>query len=210
VVGVATYLPALATDAEVVIRAVFLYSGLKIQSTTGVEIWGIQIFYPETLDLSPGWRFALHQLAQDYYRFNAVICAAPIILVAWCRRRQTSGLEIAGTIAACYAILYGLTNFWAFQYLAWSLPFWLVAGWRFGLSASLVSTLYVYALYAWLCQSPWLLGKWDFIGHPHWPGSILLLRNTATLFFFVTAWYTIIRALADEVRHWRRRSGDTI
>jgi len=207
-VGITTYLPALAADADVVIRAVFLYSGLKIQSTTGVEIWGIQIFYPDASRLSPDWRFAFHQLVQDYYRFNAIICAALIALVAWCRRRGTSGLEIAGTVAASYTILYGLTNFWAFQYMAWSLPFWLVAGRRFALPAWLVSTAYIYILYAWLCQSPLLLGKWDFIGQPDWPQSILLLRNTATLFFFAAAWYTIIRAVAGEVRHWRRRSDD--
>lgn len=204
-VGIATYLPALTADAEAVIRAVFLYSGLKIQSTTGVEIWGIQIFYPEAANLSADWRFAFHQLARDYDRFNTVICVAPIVGVAWCRRRQTNGPEIAATLAACYAILYGLTNFWAFQYLAWSLPFWVVAGLRFGFSASLVSTAYIYVLYAWLCGDPFLMGVWDFTGHPHWPRSILLLRDAATLFFFATAWYTIIRALAGEARSWRRR-----
>ena len=206
VVGFIGYAPALAAEAEVVIRAVFLYSGLRIQTTAGIPIWGIQILQPAVTDLSRDWGFAFHQFLLDYYRFNTAVCAAAIVLVAWCRRRATGGIEIAGNIAACYAVLYGLTSFWAFQYLAWSLPFWLVAGWRFGLAASLVSTAYIYVLYAWLCSSPFLLGEWDFMGQPHWPQAILLLRDAAALFFFATAWYTILRAVAGEARRWRRAS----
>jgi hypothetical protein len=206
VVGFTGYAPALAAEAEVVIRAVFLYSGLRIQTTAGIPIWGIQILQPAVTDLSRDWGLAFHQFLLDYYRFNTVVCAAAIVLVAWCRRRAMGGIEIAGNIAACYAVLYGLTSFWAFQYLAWSLPFWLVAGWRFGLAASLVSTTYIYVLYAWLCSSPFLLGEWDFMGQPHWPQAILLLRDAAALFFFATAWYTILRAVASEARRWRRAS----
>ena len=105
---------------------------------------------------------------------------------------------------ASYAIFHGLTNFWAFQYLAWALPLWLVSGWRFALPMSVVTTAYVYALYVWLCDS-WLLdGPWDWYGNPHWPLGILLLRNAAILFFLSTALLLILRDLGGELRRLLR------
>ena len=203
-VGIASYLPALWKDAEIVIRSVFLYPGLQIQSTAGVRVWGIQVFYPDVASLPEAWRDGFRSLVRNIYRANTLICIVPIALVAWARRGRREPLEIAGNVGASYAIFHGLTNFWAFQYLAWALPLWLVSGWRFGLPASLVTTAYVYALYVWLCDS-WLLDEpWDWYGNPHWPLGILLLRNAAILFFLSTALLLILRDLGGELRRLLR------
>jgi len=198
--GIASYLPSLLQDAEIVVRSVFFYPGLQIQSTAGVRVWGTQVFYPNPDDLPAGWRDAFDALVRGVYRSNTLICVTAISAVAWARRERRQTLEIAGNVGATYAIFHGLTNFWAFQYLAWALPLWLVSGWRFGLPASLVTTAYVYTLYVWLCDS-WLLdGRWEWYGNPHWPFAILMLRDAAVLFFFATACLLIVRDFGGEIR----------
>ena len=72
----------------------------------------------------------------------------------------------------------------------------LFAGWRFALPAWLVTTAYIYVLYAWLCGSWLLLSPWDFFGHPRWPPAVLLTRNAAILFFFASACFLIAREIA--------------
>jgi hypothetical protein len=205
ITGIASYLPALLQDAEVVIRSVFLYPGLQIQSTAGVRVWGTQVFYPDAENLPLAWQELYRNLVGGIYRANTLICVSAISLVAWARRNRRQPLEIAGNVGATYAIFHGLTNFWAFQYLAWALPLWLVSSWRFALPASLVTTAYVYVLYAWLCGSWILSGAWDWYGSPHWPPAILVLRDAAILFFFATAWLLILRDLGGELRRLHRR-----
>ncbi len=195
VVGVASYVPALLEDAEVVIRSVFLYPGLQIQSTAGVRVWGMQVFYPDPSTLPESWRAPFDALVRWIYRLNTAICVVPIVLVAWARRDRRGDLEIAGNLGASFAIFHGLTNFWAFQYLAWALPLWLVAGWRFAVPTWLVTTTYIYVLYAWLCGSWLLLSPWDFFGHPRWPPAVLLTRNVAITFFFASACFLIAREI---------------
>ena len=62
----------------------------------------------------------------------------------------------------------------------------------------LLASAYIYFLYAYLCGNPWLLGFWDFNGHPQWPMSIIAIRNLAyLLFFFGAIWFvasSIVRA----------------
>jgi hypothetical protein len=205
VTGIASYLPALLQDAEIVIRSVFLYPGLQIQSTAGVRVWGSQVFYPEAESLPVAWREGFRGLVRGIYRWNTLICVAAIALVAWARRERRQPLEIAGNVGASYVIFHGLTNFWAFQYLAWAIPLWLVSGWRFALPAALVTNVYVYVLYVWLCES-WLFdGRWEWYGKPHWPPAILTLRNAAVLFFFATAWLLIVRDFGGALRRLLRR-----
>jgi hypothetical protein len=205
ITGIASYLPALLQDAEVVIRSVFLYPGLQIQSTAGVRVWGTQVFYPDAENLPLAWQELYRSLVRGIYRANTLICVSAISLVAWARRNRRQPLEIAGNVGATYVIFHGLTNFWAFQYLAWALPLWLVSSWRFALPVSLVTTAYVCALYAWLCGSWILAGTWDWYGSPHWPPAILVLRDAAILFFFATAWLLILRDLGGELRRLGRR-----
>jgi len=71
--------------------------------------------------------------------------------------------------------------------------FW--ARWFFISAIALVSA-YIYFLYAYLCGNPWLLGLWDFDGHPYWPLPIIALRNAAYLFFCAGAiWFVILSTI---------------
>ncbi|MEE2673880.1 MAG: hypothetical protein VX466_08800 [Myxococcota bacterium] len=196
-VGIATYLPALVQDAAVVIDSVFLYPGLQIQTPAGIRIWGTQLFFPDVPGFEP--------FARAIYRANTWICLLPVGFLAWARRAQRSPLEIAGNVGAAYAVFHGLTNFWAFQYLAWALPLWLVAGRRFTIPAMLVTTAYVVGLYVWLCDSWILAGTWDWMGRPHWPQWLLWLRDGCVLFFFGSALFLIVR---DGRRAWLRDEPD--
>jgi hypothetical protein len=63
---------------------------------------------------------------------------------------------------------------------------------------------YVYAVYAFVCESPLLLGAWDFNGHPLWPWYLELMRDCAVLFFAAASLVFLWRATRDE---WRSRSG---
>jgi hypothetical protein len=107
------------------------------------------------------------------------------------------------TIAAAYTILYGFSNSWAFQYFAWSIPFWFFARKWFLVSASVLAGGYIYSLYWLLCGNPWLLGNWDFIGHPYWPEIVIVFRNLAFLFFFISACIYLGNAIYEQV--FRRR-----
>ena len=185
VVGIASYLPALAQDASAVVDSVFLYPGLQIQTPAGIRVWGNQLFFPEADSFRP--------VAHAIYRANTWICVAPVAFLAWARRAQRSPLEIAGNVGAGYAVFYGLTNFWAFQYLAWALPLWVAAGRRFTLPALLVTNAYVIGLYVWLCDSWILAGTWDWMGRPWWPEWILWLRDACVLFFLVSALFLLVR-----------------
>ena len=108
------------------------------------------------------------------------------------------------SLVAIYAIFHGLTNFWSFQYLAWALPLWLVAGGRFALPAAVVATAYVWGLYGWLCGDPFLIGPWDWMGKPHWPAAILTLRDIAVAFFFASAVWLVARDGVGALLAWRR------
>jgi hypothetical protein len=205
-VALAGHLPALWLDPRAVFEAVFLYPGLRIQTTHGGQIWGLQIFYPKLADLPPAWRDPFRTFVLGYYRFNTAVSLAPILLFAWARRGRNGVEALAVSVAGSFAILYGLSNLWSFQYLAWSLPFWMLCPRAFAIAAHLTATLYVYGLYAWLCGTPLLVGKWDFIAKPDWPWPILAARDVAYLFFFGAALYFIAQALKIEVARWRGRS----
>jgi hypothetical protein len=127
------------------------------------------------------------------YLSNTWICLLPIGFLAWARRESRSPLEIAGNVGASYVVFHGLTNFWAWQYLAWALPLWLVAGRRFALPSLVATTAYVYGLDVWLTGSFLLNGSWDFIGKAHWPEWLLVVRNGTCLFFFASALFLIAR-----------------
>jgi uncharacterized membrane protein len=185
VVASASYLPALLQDPAVVIDSVFFYPGLQIQTPAGIRIWGSQLFFPDTPEFEP--------IARAIYRANTWICVLPVAFLAWARRERRGPIEIAGNVGAGYAVFYGLTNFWAFQYLAWALPLWLVAGRRFTIPALLVSTGYVLGLYIWLCDSWILAGSWDWMGRPRWPQWILWLRDGCVLFFLGSALFLLVR-----------------
>ena len=203
VVGIASYVPALLQDAAVVIESVFLYPGLQIRTPAGVQVWGPQLFYPDAASLPEGLRDGFERAVRSVYLWNTAIVLAGIGIVAWARRHDRGALAIAGNVGASYAVFHGLTNFWAWQYLAWALPLWVVAGGRFAWPAAIVTTAYVYGLNLWLTDSVVLAGSWDFLGKPRWPAPITWARDVAYAFFLVTAVYTIarsVRRIGSELR----------
>jgi len=199
-VAALSYAPALATDGGALIERVFRYGGLKVHTMSGTYVWGVQNFYPDAAQLPETWRAPFRHFVRGYDEHRTLIALVPITLVAWARRDRREVREVATTIAYGHAILFGLTNYWTFQYFAWSVPLWFLCGWRISLAVNLVATAYVYGLYTWLCGSPWLLGEWNFLGKPDWPASLIALRDTATLFFFALALGLIGRAIFDLVR----------
>jgi hypothetical protein len=50
-----------------------------------------------------------------------------------------------------------------------------------------------------------LLGKWDFVGHPHWPDIVIEFRDLAMLFFAVSACWFVISAAAEQIKPWLLR-----
>jgi hypothetical protein len=197
------YLPWLWLDAETVIRSVFLYPGLRIQTTAGMPIWGLERFLPDWRTISPEWRADYRSLLVGWLRANTLVCVVPIVALAIVRRRRHDAVVIASGVAGTFAILYGLSNLWSFQYLAWSMPFWIALGWRWFAAATLLTTTYVYGLYAWLCGSWLLVGEWAFIAQPDWPLAIRLARDACVLFFAGTALQQIIAASREERARWR-------
>jgi len=206
-VALAGYAPWLLQDADAVIRSVFLYKGLMIQTAVGTPIWGLQVFYPDPSELSPAAFDFFRRFRAGYYQWNTLIALGPVVLYALLRNRPRTIETILAGIAGSYFIFYGLTNFWAFQYLAWSLPFWAILGFRIGALAQSLTFLYIYGLYAWLCGSPLLLGSWDFIGKSDWPLSLRALRDANVLFFFAAALYLLGGAGHEAWTRWRGKRG---
>lgn len=192
------FAPALLSNARAVIEAVFLYPGLRIHTSSGITIWGLSNLYPDVESLPPALRLEFLDFIQATADYNTLICIVPIVAFAWLRRNERGGVAVATSLAGSYALFYGLTSFWAFQYLAWSIPFWLLSTGWFAACASLVATVYVYGAYAWLCGDAFLLGTWDFIGKPDWPSWLIAARNTANLFFLAAGLHFLIRSLGAE------------
>lgn len=199
-ITLAGWSPALVVDPSAVIRAVLLYPGLVLQTRTGIPVWGVAFLLPDASSLPFSVRSGYRDAIEALIRWNTWICVVPIVLVAWWRRHERDAPSLARNVGASFAILYGLSHAWAFQYLAWSIPFWLCFPWRIALAASLLSTAYVYGLYAWLTASPFLLGTWDFAGRPDWPYAVRLARDAANLFFFGAALYWIYASLRPPLR----------
>ena len=193
-VGAGPYIPVLLREPAAMIESVLLHGGRIVQTTGGVRVWGISNLY----ELLPG-QLPLEVLSL-HKRWNTPICVLPVVLYGWMRRRHADVRGLGTTLALSYAIFHGLTLYWSFQYFAWALPLWLLAGPAFALAASAFAGGYIYALYAFVCGSPLLLGAWDFMGHPDWPLGLRLLRDAATLFFFATGIGALVAAVREEGR----------
>jgi hypothetical protein len=131
------------------------------------------------------------------------MCVLPVLLVSFFRRRFDDFVGMSRTVNAVYTIFYGFTNYWSFQYLAWSLPFWLTSRKVFAVTGSVLAGSYIYGLYWLLCGNPALLGEWDFAAHFYWPVSILLLRDLTVLFFFVAAWIFLVTSILQGFTRWK-------
>ena len=195
VVGVLTFLPWLLQEPVLLVERIAGYGGSPVVTPRGVAIWGLA----HTLRLPSGAVQALEAL-------NPLVVWLPILLLSWLRRaggaEPLAAPALGATVCGCFLLLYGLSSFWAWQYLAWSTPFWLFLGWRFAAAATLWISAYVYGVYALFTGSAVLQGRWDFVGHGPWPALLTLLRDGAVLLCLAAGLYLLVQA----ARAARRRS----
>ncbi|MBW2267939.1 MAG: DUF2029 domain-containing protein [Deltaproteobacteria bacterium] len=194
IVGSVTYLPALLVDPVLVFQRIVGYPGTGVVTPGGIAVWGIA----HTL------RLADTAFAAGLEAANTAVCFLPLLAYAWWRRGRLEPCELAASVAGCFLILYGFTSFWAWQYLAWSIPFLLCRGRGFAIVSSVVLGSYVYGAYAFFTGSPWLQGRWDFASHSAWPPVLALLRDASVLLCFGAACGSLLWAGRDEWRRWRR------
>jgi hypothetical protein len=187
VTALSTYLPALIQDYKVVYTNVFGYRGLILQTATGVPLWGPSVLLFSTVAPIQAWPEKYLGPALFFLEHSSSIAIAAILLLCWLRRNRASPQEVCATIGMAYAILFGFSDYWAFQYFAWALPFWFFLRWWFSIPAVSLTSVYLYALHWTFCGNGWLLGKWDFLGHPNLPLLVLIIRNLAVSFFLVSA-----------------------
>jgi hypothetical protein len=196
--ALSTYLPAFFQDYKVVWTNVFGYRGLILQTSTGVPLWGPSVLLFSTIAPIQVWsekvlRAALFLLEQSWY-----IAIAAMFILMWLRRNRCSPTEVCTTIAMAYVILLGFSDYWAFQYFAWSLPFWFFLPWRFSIPAVSLTSAYLYALHSLFCGNALLLGGWDFAAHPTLSLPVLCLRDLAVAFFLVSAFIFLITAMRPQ------------
>ncbi|MEP7015951.1 MAG: hypothetical protein ABI925_10965 [Verrucomicrobiota bacterium] len=193
--AIASYVPALILDAPVVIASVFGYHGGQLHTTGYVSIWGPKVLLFSFIASPEKWPESLHAPVLFFINHSWQLALILAFLLVWMRRDRRSVPEICATIGMLYVVVYGFSDNWAFQYFAWSLPFWFFLSAWFFIPATALGTAYIYSLYWLLCDSPWLEGKWDFIGHPYWPPLVLWFRNFAVLFFFLSAGFFLVASL---------------
>jgi len=192
VVAFATYVPALLQDPAIIWKNVFGYRAEILHTTAGVPAWGPRVLLFSIITAPQNWPEAFRALILFFLANGWLIALALALLIAWLRRSSRTVPELCATIAGIYILVLTLSDGFSFQYFAWSLPLWFFLSAWFLIPAAVLTSAYVYALYWYLCGNPWLLGAWDFNGHPYWPSLIVGLRNAAYLFFFTAAvWFAI-------------------
>jgi len=184
-------LPEIAQDPALLYQRIVAYPGTGVVTPSGVAVWGI--WHALGLAGTP--------LAEAARAHNTAVCFAPIVLLAWLRRGRRDPAALGTTLCASFALLYGTTSFFAFQYLAWSLPFWFFVDARIAAAATLLLAAYVYGVYALFTGSPFLLGRWDFVGHAPWPPVLTWLRDASIAACFLVGWGTLARTA---LRPWQR------
>ncbi len=186
VAAILPYLPALFADAQIVTANVFGYHGRQLYTTGYIPVWGTKVLLFSFIAPPERWPEQFHTPVLFFINHSWQLALILALLLTWLRRSCRSGPEVCATIGMLYVVIYGFSDSWAFQYVAWSLPFWFFLPSWFFLSAIALGTAYIYSLYWLVCGNAWLLGKWDFVGHPYWP-SLLWVRNVTVLFFFMSA-----------------------
>ena len=179
-VGALGALPELAQDPALLYRRIAAYPGTGVVTPRGVAVWGI--WYALRLGGTP--------LAEAARAWNPLLCIAPIAALAWLRRGRRDPRALGTTLCASYALLYATTSYFAFQYLAWSLPFWFFLDARVAAAATGLLAAYVWGVYALFTGSPVLIGRWDFVRHAPWPPLLGWLRDASVAACFLVGWGT--------------------
>ena len=198
-IAAATYVPAFAENPELLWNRIFGYRGMLIQTSADplIWIWGFKTWfvrlYGGNMMEWPVWAI--------WFRDNSHWVSLPLMFVfGFLRRRENDAHSLAVTAAGSYAIFYAFSETWTFQYFAWSMPFWFVAGRSFGWAANLFGGGYIYFLYAFLCQDWLLRPEWGFSLHAPWPLWLILLRDCAHTAF---AWFSLAFLARAVIVEWR-------
>jgi Glycosyltransferase family 87 len=187
---------------RVALEHVLMYHGyvMKMKGEPSVWLWGpknfVALVYGANSQRWPRWAW--------WWLHHSHAVALPLVLLfAFLRRRAKSAPAIATTIAGSYAIIYALVETWATQYLAWSTPFWMLAGWPFAVASNVFAGAYIYGYYAFRGQDWLLRPRWvRDLTSADWPAYLTVLRDLAVLVFLAFAVYWLARALFDELRAW--------
>jgi hypothetical protein len=199
IVGISTYLPTLFADPAIIYKNVFRYQGNIIVTTARTPTWGTLIFLMPFFDNLPlYWQIKLGKPLVFLMNNGVWPAIGLIVFLCWLRRSKRTIRGLGLSIAAAYTVLYGFSNNWSFQYFAWSVPFWFFAPPVFLFAATFLTGGYIYSLYWLLCGNPWLLGEWDFLGHPYWPRIIEMFRNGSLLFFIFGALVFLVAGIYSE------------
>jgi Predicted integral membrane protein len=193
VVALVTYLPALILDPAIIWKNVFGYRAQILHTTAGVPAWGPRVLFFSIIAAPQNWPVALRAPILFFLENSWLIALALALLITWFRREQRGPFQLCATVAMIYILVLALSDGFSFQYFAWSLPFWFFLPRWFFVPAIVLVSVYIYCLYAYLCANLWLLGFWDFNGHPNWPLSIIAVRNIAYLLFCACAIWIVIR-----------------
>jgi len=192
VVALASYLPGLLQDPAIVWNNVLGYRAQILHTTAGVPVWGPRVLLFSIIAPAQNWPKQFHGPILFFLANGWLFAVASVLLLAWLRRFKRSVPELCATIAGIYIVILALSDGFSFQYFAWSLPFWFFFPRWFFIPAILLVSGYIYFLYWFLCGNPWLIGNWNFTGHPYWPFLIVALRNAAYLLFCASAiWFVI-------------------
>ena len=200
VTAASSYIPAVLEDYKIVLTNVFGYRGLILQTANGIPLWGPSVLLFSTVAPIQAWPEKCLQPTLFVLERSWLIAIAAMVLLTWMRRTCASATEVCATIGMAYAVLFGFSDYWAFQYFAWALPFWFFLRWWFSVPAICLTSAYLYSLHQFFSGNPWLLGKWDFLGHPDLPLAILIIRDVAVAFFLVSAFLFVICAFRRESR----------
>jgi len=198
VAALVTYLPALVQDYKVVFTNVFGYRGLILQTAAGVPLWGPSVLLFSTVAPMQAWPEKYLRPVLFLLEHSWSIAIGAMLVLYWMRRNRTAPQELCATIGMAYAILFGFSDYWAFQYFAWGLPFWFFLRWWFAIPAVALTSAYLYSLHALFSGNVWLLGGWDFLAHPNLPWPILLIRDLAVGFFLLSACVFLIQPIWRE------------
>ena len=68
---------------------------------------------------------------------------------------------------------------------------------------SILASAYLYGLYAYLSGGLLLQGRWDFIGHPLWPATLVWLRDQSVLVFLGSGGSALFCATRNGLRNWK-------
>jgi len=201
VVALASYVAPLIQDPAIVWKNVFGYRAQILHTTAGVPAWGPRVFLFSIIASPQSWPVSFRAPILFFLDNSWLFALALAFLITWLRRNRRSISELCATIAMIYVIVLALSDGFSFQYFVWSLPLWFFLPRWFFIPAIVLVSGYVYFLYAHLCGNPWLLGLWDFNGHPYWPLPIIALRNAAYLLFFAGAIWFLISEIRGTKMH---------